>query len=379
MNIAIDSRQQHQNNFDLLRLLAALQVVIGHSCRWLNIKLPPVIDELLNLFPGVAVFFVISGFLITNSWLFGNQQITPYLARRALRIYPALWLQYIFVFLLMALTGGFFLNSIADFKFWEWVATAALMGSNFWGNSLTQFNPFNWGGLYKWYPADVLWTIPVELGFYILVPLIFSRWFICRRLTGRVLLAAFLGSVITAYYAGPLLRENGNLNSTGMLHSSPAPYLWLFLAGASAAFYWDKVSGWFKGRALFWIMMVALGALANWMMAETIRLTYRIPDTLTVPRVLCLAGLVIALAHSWTFLSSWMRGVDLSYGLYLFHLPFPLGMYYAGYGGSFWYVIASIIIAFALAALSWFLVEKHALSFKPAISDWLALRTSRGT
>ena len=59
-----------------------------------------------------------------------------------------------------------------------------------------------------------------------------------------------------------------------------------------------------------------------------------------------------------------MGGVDLSYGLYLFHLPFPFGMYYAGKGGSLWYVAASMVIAFALAALSWFLVERPALRLK---------------
>lgn len=377
MNNSLTPRQQHANNFDLLRLLAALQVVIGHSCGWLNIKLPATIDELMNLFPGVAVFFVISGFLITNSWLLGKQQLAPYLVRRALRIYPALWLQYFFVFLLMAATGGFFLHTIADFQFWQWVITAAFIGSNFWAGALTQFNPFNWSGLYQWYPADVLWTIPVELGFYLLVPLIFSKWVARHGLTGLVLLIAFGGSVVMAYHAGPLLRDHVELNSTGMLHSSPAPYLWLFLAGASAAFYWEKISGWFKERALLWILLVALGAIANWIVSDTIRLPYRIPEVLTVPRVICLAGLVIALAHSWTFLSSWMRGIDLSYGLYLFHLPFPLGMYYAGYGGSFWYVIASIIIAFLLASLSWFFVEKRALSLKPIISNWFASRASR--
>jgi peptidoglycan/LPS O-acetylase OafA/YrhL len=374
MNAANNSTAHHTNNFDLLRLLAALQVVIGHSCAWLKIPLPTAVDQLMRCFPGVAIFFVISGFLITNSWLLGSQRPAIYLAHRMLRIYPALWLQYVFVFLIMAVTGGFAFITITNFQFWKWVTTAAFMGSNFWAGALTQFNPFNWDGLFKWYPADVLWTIPVELGFYLLVPLIFSKWIITRNLAGLTLLAFFSLSVVTAYYAGPLLRDHGNLNSTGMLHSSPAPYLWLFLAGAFAAFNWTKISYWFEGKAFFWILLVTIGSVANWMLTESIALPYRIPDALTIPRALCLAGLVIALAHTWTFLSGWLRGVDISYGLYLFHLPFPFGMYYAGFGGSIWYLFASIIIAFVLATASWFLVEKRALSLKPAVSAWFASR-----
>jgi peptidoglycan/LPS O-acetylase OafA/YrhL len=38
---------------------------------------------------GVKIFFVVSGFLVTQSWL-ARQSVAPFVAARALRIYPAL-------------------------------------------------------------------------------------------------------------------------------------------------------------------------------------------------------------------------------------------------------------------------------------------------
>lgn len=362
--VPADSRGAHANNFDLLRLLAALQVAVGHSFTWLQVPLPKVIEELFRSMPGVAVFFVISGFLITRSYVERNQGLASYFARRALRIYPALWLQYVFVIVLMSVTGGFALYTLADPRFWKWLGYAAVVGSNFWASALTIYSPFSYDGLYKWYPADVLWTIPVEIGFYLLVPLVFAHWLGRRGWVAPIVAVAFAASASYAYVAGPLLRDHGNLNSTGMIHSSPAPYLWLFLCGGVSAYYWRHLSSFFEGRAGWWLAACAAGAALNWWLAGTIDLSYRIPTALTIPRGVLLAGLVVSCAYSWTGLSRWMRGVDLSYGLYLFHLPFPFGMYYAGVGGKLWYVAVSLLIAFALAAASWVLVEKPALRMK---------------
>jgi peptidoglycan/LPS O-acetylase OafA/YrhL len=49
-----------ENNFDLIRLLAALQVVLSHAFAHLDI--PPtniiiLIKAVLNYFPGVPIFF----------------------------------------------------------------------------------------------------------------------------------------------------------------------------------------------------------------------------------------------------------------------------------------------------------------------------------
>ena len=78
------------NNFDLLRLIAAIQVVIAHSLRHLQMDLPAPWGALLDCFPGVPIFFVISGYLVSSSYE-RAPSLKAYLRNRCLRIYPGLW------------------------------------------------------------------------------------------------------------------------------------------------------------------------------------------------------------------------------------------------------------------------------------------------
>ena len=73
------------NNFDILRFFAALHVLILHGVLLFG-------NDNQNWFValnGVAVFFIISGFLVTRSWC-DNPNIFAFLKKRILRIFPAL-------------------------------------------------------------------------------------------------------------------------------------------------------------------------------------------------------------------------------------------------------------------------------------------------
>ncbi len=94
MKIQENDLIRNQNNFDFLRLLAAVFVLIGHapkilygaSLSW---------DPFLIVFNvpvhsiGVIIFFTISGFLVMRSWELKKNSI-DFLIARVLRIFPAL-------------------------------------------------------------------------------------------------------------------------------------------------------------------------------------------------------------------------------------------------------------------------------------------------
>ena len=59
-----------ENNFDLIRLFAALSVVASHMAQHGIVTNQATINCIAMLwyaFPGVQIFFIVSGFLITNS------------------------------------------------------------------------------------------------------------------------------------------------------------------------------------------------------------------------------------------------------------------------------------------------------------------------
>src|SRR3954471_24573302 len=90
-----------ENNFDALRLVAALTILILHCWPITGQNTVPRLHGLgLNAI-AVMVFFSISGFLLAQSWSI-EPHLGRFLAKRALRIYPAL----IVVLLLSAFVLG---------------------------------------------------------------------------------------------------------------------------------------------------------------------------------------------------------------------------------------------------------------------------------
>jgi len=79
------------NNFDAIRLVAALLVLFGHAYALTGMPTDPISSLVALGFIGtlaVAVFFVLSGFLIARS--VERSTLSSYLAARMLRIIPAL-------------------------------------------------------------------------------------------------------------------------------------------------------------------------------------------------------------------------------------------------------------------------------------------------
>ena len=89
-----DLAQDRSNNFDFLRFVLAVLVIFAHSFSLLHPeKITEPLYRITNSQMGFAyisvnLFFVISGFLITASWI-RSQGPWDFLRKRVLRIYPA--------------------------------------------------------------------------------------------------------------------------------------------------------------------------------------------------------------------------------------------------------------------------------------------------
>ncbi|WP_460304813.1 acyltransferase family protein [Actinocorallia aurea] len=153
----------HQDSLDGVRGVAALTVVVlhvaGESGETAGLSFVPRFLGHGDI--GVAVFFVLSGMLLYRPWakaLFaGNARpaTVPYLWRRFWRIVPAFWL---------AVAIGLFAFNPEHVG--EWRTWAELLGMV----SIYDFSPW-WPGTG---PTGIyhLWTISVEMSFYLVLPLL---------------------------------------------------------------------------------------------------------------------------------------------------------------------------------------------------------------
>jgi len=107
------------NNFDLIRLFAALQVVYMHSMNHLKIEgaAKSIYEMFMQYFPGVPIFFTVSGFLIF--WAYDrNPDLKKYTVNRLLRLYPALYVCLAITIGLLVTFSSISLLSNTSFYIW---------------------------------------------------------------------------------------------------------------------------------------------------------------------------------------------------------------------------------------------------------------------
>ena len=156
------------NNFNLIRFLAALSVLFGHSVGVLG--LPSAyeffFDHLgLSLAEmAVDVFFVTSGFLVTAS-LINRGNLIAFLWARVLRIYPALWVM--LALTVFVLAPALTTLPLADFfsaaKTWDYFAKCATLIGGVRYSLPGVFDAMPLKGEFN----GSLWTLPIEFRLYL--------------------------------------------------------------------------------------------------------------------------------------------------------------------------------------------------------------------
>ena len=339
------------NNFDLIRLFAALQVASVHVLG--NFKPPglavAILDAGLRLFPGVPIFFVISGVLVSRSYE-RSGSVRDYYRNRCLRIFPALWVCLVvsigLVVLQIHVPGAIDTVSSGDWIVW-WAAQMSLF---------QQYSPHFLHGLRL---NGSLWTIPVELEFYLLLPLLYGLFRLGRR-AHWPLLAVLAGSV--AIHLVFIRMEPGSLPAQyGFVLDTLAPYLWIFLTGVLIQRNWNTLRSWFAGRAHWWLLgYVLAGAICR----EYFHIGVGSND-ITPGFLLPLAGVVMSCAMSARGLAHRiLAGNDISYGTYIYHMPVVAVMLQLGAAGNITLAAVAVGVSAGLGALSWICVEKPFLRQK---------------
>lgn len=340
------------NNFDLLRLLAALQVAVVHGIAFLNPTgyFVHLLASGLGRLPGVPIFFVISGVLISKSYERADS-LRDYLRNRCLRIFPGLWVCLAVSIGAILAIGISRLGPVAppDWLLW-WAAQMSIFQSY----QAAFLDPLSTG------LNGSLWTIPIELEFYIVLPVLYGILRLQGPLGNMRLLAVAIVSLavqLLIVHSHPSVVQ---VRGYDLLQLTVAPYLWMFLVGVLIQRKWNTVRGWLVGRAHWWGLGYLMWcAAARWLGVDTGG------NNFSPVYLLPLAGLIVSVAMSAPQLSNRiLRHHDVSYGLYLYHmLVIDLLVGYAAPPGWASFAVA-IIASLGLAALSWTLIEKQYLRRK---------------
>ena len=344
-----------KNNFDLIRLFAAFQVALVHVFHIMEIEtawLGSFILHLFYLFPGVPIFFFISGFLISRSYE-NNSCLKEFFINRVLRLYPGLIVCVAFSIVLVLLSG--YLQG----KGVQWFEVVLLFLAK-----ITFFQFYN-PEFMRSYGDGVLngslWTITVEMQFYLLTPVVF---FIlsrkppkCTANCALVTLTIVFFILNRLYAVLPDMVDKSFL--TKLIGVSFFPWLYIFLLGVLAQRNFEFFHTYLAGK--FYLMFPLY--LVSAYMLSGIGSAFGNNSNPVVAVLLVLT--VFSFAYSMPALSKKvLRGNDMSYGIYIYHMPVVNLLLYNGLYRKTEYGFVALIVCILLAAISWLMIEKPALRLK---------------
>ena len=328
------------NDFDALRLVAALMVVVGHGAVLLGEPAPRLLGLPVHSL-GVSVFFCVSGFLIA-----GSMERAPsagrFLWHRVLRIFPAL----IVVVALSMLVLGPLVTSlpvgayISSPQTWAYALNVPL---------LAQYElPGVFDSAVHARPAvnGSLWTLGVEFCCYLGV--LALRW-----VPGR-----WRGVPLRGVLAVVALVGLGVVTGLGGALGSSAELCAFFAAAAAVRLLvpaaWLR---WPAGVVALAVLLLAAGTplqqVALW---------------IALPVLVIVVG-----TGSLPVLRRAARFGDFSYGLYLWSYPVQqLVLEVLGRLPTAANLALVVTVTLLLAVASWWLVERPALRWKdPRLPAWL--------
>jgi peptidoglycan/LPS O-acetylase OafA/YrhL len=330
------------NRFDILRLLAAWLVLLSHC---FPLAGRPGSEPMLSTLGidtlggvGVCIFFVLSGYLVTLS-LERSPHVLEFARRRVLRIYPGLMA----ICLLSVLVLGPLLTRWPSEAYWHHPLTWHYL----WTAGAWDIH-YPLPGVFATNPVQAvngsLWSLPYEITCYLALATV-------SLLPGAlrfkaILTAAMLAALLLARPAslGPFTEFMGS----DYYHSK----LGLLFAVGSVFACWSA-----RVRPMLWPALLLL-ATALWLPHGVWQLLLYVLGLGTLTLWLALYG-------------KWLPRVpncmgDWSYGAYLYGFPVQQVLaHFKWHEASFTsYVLACSAVTFALAGLSWHLVEKQALRWK---------------
>ncbi|CAN5615645.1 acyltransferase [soil metagenome] len=346
--------------FDVLRIALAILILIGHA-KWISGA-----QSLGNLMPTSAItgspgdgggwvgwtqpiklalvpaFFALSGFLVTGSAL-RLGRVSTFLAHRGLRIFPALVVEV----LLSAFVLGAWLTTLPLSQYFAHPTMHRYLLNMFGEVSFYLRGVFEKNSVTSMVNAN-LWTLPAELGCYLIVMILMMTGLIYSRLS-------VLAVTICATLLLGALHHFYGISDTSLYY--PPHVIILYFVIGVAMYHWRHLI-----PASPWIVL-PVGALVY------ISLMFNSLTYVTAP--------LLAWLSLWIGMISFPRfrllaSGDYSYGIYLYGFPISQALITLVpwfHHRSAIFTLAALTLAILFAAFSWHVVEKRSLRLKRLLPE----------
>lgn len=344
----------HKNNFDFLRLIFALLVVVHHSFPLSGASEQDALfyatHGLLSFsYIGVRGFFVISGFLIFPS-LMRSKNLVDYFVKRVLRIYPGL-----FVVLAVTLFFCIFLYEGNILSFFKIKETYTYIPINLTLIKLQNYIPGVFGS--NVFPRAIngsLWTIVYEFTLYCTIA--FFIFFKNKTiLFQRILLVAFiiLFLVIRIFQDRIGTVHIGTLSLTMFAHNG----IYFYVGALLSTFNLQNIK--YKLHILLTCSLVWILLLGN--------TNFELIQYFFFPVIVLFFG-----TYSTKYLNSIGEKIgDLSYGVYIYGFPIQQTLMHFFALSCLQLTLLATPIILVFAWVSWHFVEKITLNNKSKVYAFL--------
>jgi peptidoglycan/LPS O-acetylase OafA/YrhL len=343
--------QARENTLDFLRLFAASVVVLAHSQADFHAVF---LGNASQLFDGIGMFFIMSGMLVYRSAESTHEKTgrwRDFFWNRYLRVAPGIYAFAIIAPIVLVVVGAISISALFRFPLLVWLGSSFVL--------LPNYHPDTWAHVGTGIINGQLYTIPAEVSFYIVVPLLVIA---ARRFGFVPMLAAFVVLTVAAEVLAAIAGHAGE----AIAHHTFIERAGFFAGGMFWAKYRHRIPErwWLFAIACAVYLCVKLIALSTdaFGLAE--------PWAIAIP----LSYMVVFFGfHGPRALGRLTARIgDLSYSTYIWHVLVINLLLWAGFSSHWWLVPVTLLIAWCVAWVSWNAIEKPALRLKRVSSRTLA-------
>lgn len=335
------------NSFDVIRILSALFIVLGHIVTHLKAPVAAPVLYVQQRWVGLICLFVISGYVIPASWERSKSK-QEYLKKRIIRIYPALWGATFFSLIAIVIFGMAYSHlKVHGIDIMAWLLGQLTFFQFYTPSAIEAYGVGN--------PNGSLWTISMEIQIYILIMLLYG-WLKKRSKKEWLIL---MGGGIACNVIFAWLKPYLPSMVFKLLNVTFIPYLYIYLIGMFVYTFRQELIP--KLNRLFWPLLMTYIA---WSFANGMFFKFNTGHYVNI-----VSGVLICLLtlSGGYYFGKHRFKYDFSYSIYLYHMIVINVLTIVGINENVQSLVFTYIFTMLLSCLSVFVIEKKGTKLCKAI------------